>query len=484
MATSFLASHGIDIDSLLQKTQFGTSDSSSPSSSSLAPPVSKILNATLPNHSSSQTHDLTLHPQTHKILSIKPHTSLPASLTTSNTFNASARLLAPSLCHPHIHLDKAFLLSHPKYSDLSITQGDFAEAMNLTSQAKARFERDDLLERGRWVVRESIEAGVTAMRAFVEVDDGVRFKCLETGLELKHEFAEQCEVQICAFAQEAVFTGERGEKNRSLMEEAVRREGVDVLGATPYVESDTEKMKECVQWAVETAISQSLHLDLHLDYNLDPAKEALIWFVLETLHAKAWTQRNPSKKIVLGHCTRLTLFSPSQWQDLKAAIADLPLSFVGLPTSDLFMMAKPSPSNPASSQRVRGTLQIPEMIQHYGLQAAIGVNNVGNAFTPQGSLDPLSVASLGVGVYQAGTKKDGEVLFECVSGRAKRAIGLEEDGDAGVLEVREGGKADFVVFGRDNEVGGRRPNAKTVQEVVYEPPKGRVVFCGGRRVAG
>ena len=44
------------------------------------------------------------------------------------------RFLAPSLCHPHIHLDKCFLLSHPKYADLEVEKGDFAEAMRLTSR--------------------------------------------------------------------------------------------------------------------------------------------------------------------------------------------------------------------------------------------------------------------------------------------------------------------------------------------------------------
>lgn len=60
---------------------------------------------------------------------------------------------------------------------------------------------------------------------------------------------------------------------------------------------------------------------------------------------------------------------------------------------------------------VRGTLPIPKMIKEYKLNAAIAVNNVGNAFTPQGTCDPLSVASLGVAVYQAGTKNDSEILY-------------------------------------------------------------------------
>jgi hypothetical protein len=51
------------------------------------------------------------------------------------------------------------------------------------------------------------------------------------------------------------------------------------------------------------------------------------------------------------------------------------------------------------------------MIKKYGLNAAIGINNVGNAFTPQGNCDPLNLASLGVSIYQAGTKADAELLL-------------------------------------------------------------------------
>lgn len=62
------------------------------------------------------------------IESIKEHHSLGSTQYTQGLF------LAPSLCHPHIHLDKCFLLSHPKYADLKIKNGDFAEAMRLTSR--------------------------------------------------------------------------------------------------------------------------------------------------------------------------------------------------------------------------------------------------------------------------------------------------------------------------------------------------------------
>lgn len=47
----------------------------------------------------------------------------------------------------------------------------------------------------------------------------------------------------------------------------------------------------------------------------------------------------------------------------------------------------------------------------YYTDAALGINNVGNAFTPHGSCDPLSLASFGVGLYQAATKKDMALLL-------------------------------------------------------------------------
>ena len=111
-------------------------------------------------------HDI--HIKDGKIEKIIPHVAGTNSSTSKNVLDANNCLIAPSLCHSHIHLDKCFLLSDPKFADLEIVKGDFAEAMEITAKAKARFDRDDLLRRGRWLVAESIAAGVTHMRAFVE----------------------------------------------------------------------------------------------------------------------------------------------------------------------------------------------------------------------------------------------------------------------------------------------------------------------------
>ena len=161
------------------------------------------------------------------------------------------------------------------------------------------------------------------------------------------------------------------------------------------------------------AMKYKLHLDFHIDYNLDAGKVPSILTAIDLLKISPWPSSPESldfRTVVFGHCTRATLFTESEWLDLRGRIGSLPISFVGLPTSDLFMMGRPSGST-GGGQRLRGTLQVPQMIQKYGLNAAIGINNVGNAFTPHGSCDPLSLASFGVGIYQAGTKADADVLL-------------------------------------------------------------------------
>jgi hypothetical protein len=107
--------------------------------------------------------------------------------------------------------------------------------------------------------------------------------------------------------------------------------------------------------------------------------------------------------------------------------------------------------------RFRRYTQVPQMIERYGMQAALDVNNIGNAFTLHRSCDPLSV-------YQTGTMMDAEVLLvsharvtlhtfrreadsilqKCLSTRAKAAMGLAWNID---LEHREGNAANLVAFG-------------------------------------
>lgn len=160
MASQFLATHGIDLQKELSTAQFGP-----PKDAPKSPQLSRIVGVHLPNK--EDLWDIFL--EKGFIKSVSPHIPENHPSTDRSILLATEQFLAPALCHSHIHLDKCFLLSDPKYADLEIVRGDFAEAMELSGKAKARFEENDLLRRGRQLIRESMAAGVTAMRAFVEV---------------------------------------------------------------------------------------------------------------------------------------------------------------------------------------------------------------------------------------------------------------------------------------------------------------------------
>lgn len=420
---------------------------------------------------------------------IIPHSSFDSPPATST-------LALPSLCHPHVHLDKPFLLSStlPQYAPFIPKTGGFNEALQLTGAAKSQFTKDDMFQRGQWLIVESARAGVTHMRAFVEVDKGVGTLGIDVAKELKQKWKDVLHLQICAFAQDPIFTGDEAEKNRKLMEDVLRSDNsVDVLGTTPYVEGSKSQAIRNVEWAIELAIDRKLGLDFHLDYNLnadETGKGAILDQVIKLLGENKWSERS-DKTICIGHCTRATTFSEAELETLAKEIRQkkLLLYLVGLPASDLYMMGRPEDGAIYQQTRPRGTLQIPDLIKTHGMNAAIGINNVGNAFTPWGNCDPLSLASLGVGLYHAGTPADARLLYECVSTRAKTAIGvattssaeLKEDASAGIL---------LVESGQEMSLGGltiKCRSLRTVEEVVWSPPpldKRRLISNGREILTG
>src|SRR2546423_3528419 len=206
-----------------------------------------------------------------KIYSITAQPGPPASQPTS-----PPSLLLPSLCHPHIHLDKAFILTSntDRYRDLAPAIGTFQEALSNTSQAKARYDIPDLFLRGSQLIAESVQSAATSIRAFVEVNHTVGTKCVDAAVALKRRFEKDCFVQVCAFAQDPIFSGEHDYQNRSLLEKALAeyKDEIDVLGTTPYVEIDHKTAIRNIEWAVHAALQRNVHLDFHLDYNLDPER--------------------------------------------------------------------------------------------------------------------------------------------------------------------------------------------------------------------
>ncbi|KAF5245985.1 hypothetical protein FANTH_7075 [Fusarium anthophilum] len=410
----------------------------------------------------------------------------------------SPSVMLPSLCHPHIHLDKPYLLTcnhpkssnHPDYSDLAPKTGGFQEALSNTAEAKKRYTKEDLYLRGSQLIATSYKQGVTFMRAFVEVDSVTELKTLEVGIRLKKEFGDFLQVQICAFAQDPIFSTDKGEANRAMFDKALEQFGsdIDVIGTTPYVESDLEAQNQNIRWAIETALKHGKHLDFHIEFNLksDGTHMSVFNHVIEELERLKWPTDPGAPTVVFGHATRLTLATHDDLVRLSEKLREtkLPIHFVGLPTSDLYMMGRHS--SDASGQSVPlsrpcGTIMVPKLIKDYGINACLSVNNVGNPFTPHGDSDPLKIASLGVGLFHAGTVDDAKILYEAISTRAMDALNPRAEVHHDMFTLAEFHQTmPMLLFKNEenmeltSELGSIKVPARqrlSIQDIVWDPPE-------------
>ncbi|KAL9088379.1 MAG: hypothetical protein Q9159_003153 [Coniocarpon cinnabarinum] len=250
--------------------------------------IHSIRGCRLPGKNQSDTYDVEIQNGTvTNVCHAQESTHWPVAQ--SGFLEANGRLLAPSFCHAHVHLDKCFILQDPSFEDYSISKGDFQEAMQVTGTAKSQFKMPDLLRRGRRLIQESVAAGVTAMRVFVEVDEVVRDMSLKAAIALKNEYSNLCYLQICAFAQLSLFHDDsRGEERRASLLAAADLEDVEVIGSTPYVETSQELSHTNVRWTIQQALQRRKHVDFHLDYSLNGEAPAMTKFVLDTLVRGNW----------------------------------------------------------------------------------------------------------------------------------------------------------------------------------------------------
>lgn len=218
------------------------------------------------------------------------------------------------------------------------------------------------------------------------------------------------------------------------------------IGSAPYVEADTIRAHANIAHIFDLANKHGLHVDFHLDYDLGEdeglddeelgiGKGAMIWEVLERVKNGAMGKvsvysPDEPRTVTIGHATRLTRFSQTALKRLRSLVASVPepvrVYFVALPQSDVYMMGRLKDDAEYPMDKKRGTLDVVKLVRAYGirtgtvvehescersLNVAMSINNVQNAFTPQGSVDPLMLCPLGMMLYQAGSESDAKILL-------------------------------------------------------------------------
>ena len=218
-------------------------------------------------------------------------------------------------------------------------------------------------------------------------------------------------VNTTVFAQEPLFASEStptdaASENLTLLREAAARPGVSSIGSAPYVEPTRAHASQNMAHILDLAATLGLHVDFHLDYARPPTgthhgaahEEPMIWELLDRL--QTW---QGTGTVCIGHATLLTAFTPASWDRFRTltsspSLSHLRITLISLPPSDVYMMGC--------------TLDVAALKLAYGIDAAMAVNNVSNAFGPRGSVDPLeAVVGLATVVSGRGTERRWEALM-------------------------------------------------------------------------
>ncbi|MBV8746276.1 MAG: amidohydrolase family protein [Xanthobacteraceae bacterium] len=330
--------------------------------------------------------------------------------------NLGGRLVVPGFVETHIHLDKSCIIDR-----CTIRHGTLAEAFTETTAAKRGFTEEDIYARASRTMAKAMVQGTTRLRTHVEIDPRIGFKGFNAIRKLKQDYAWAADIEICVFPQEGLLNDPGCE---DLLITACR-DGADLIGGCPYVDSDPHGH---IGHIFAIAEQFDLDIDFHLDFDLDPS-----WMHLDEV-LRQTEQTGWGGRVAVGHATKLSAIDTPALAAVARRLAEVGVAVTVIPATDLFLMGRNHDHNVP-----RGVTPAHRLAAH-GVTCSLATNNVLNPFTPYGDCSLIRMANLYANVAQVGHTTDIAGLLALVTSAPAKLMNLP---DYGILV---GNPADVVVL--------------------------------------
>jgi cytosine deaminase len=354
--------------------------------------------------------------------------------------HVDGRLVLPGFVDTHIHLDKACLLGRCGHD-----HGGVNEAIRAVAAMKRDFTVEDVYARGARVLERAIVQGTTRMRTHVEVDPRIGLRGFEAIKALRRDYAWAIDLSICVFPQEGL-TNDPGTEQLLI---AALRDGGDLIGGCPYMDSDPVAQLEKL---FDLAQAFDVDVDLHLDFDLDPS-----WWHLDEV-LRQTERRNYQGRVAIGHASKLSALPPREFDAAAARLARAGVAVTVLPATDLYLMGRDATHNSP-----RGLTAAHRLVEK-GVLCSVATNNVLNPFTPFGDCSLLRMANLYANVAYAGVSEF-DTCLDLVTGLPARLMNLRDYG------IAPGNPADIIVL-----------DTTTGRNAIAELPDILLGFKNGRQV--
>ncbi|MEM0911663.1 MAG: amidohydrolase family protein, partial [Pseudomonadota bacterium] len=151
-------------------------------------------------------------------------------------------------------------------------------------------------------------------------------------------------------------------------------------------------------------------VDFHVDEGMNPALNGI------EIVADVLEKADFNGNVLCGHVCNLMNYEPARLQPLMEKLRSQNVSIGVLPATNLYLQGRTS-----GTPDRRGLTRIKEL-NEFGINVAIGTDNVGDAFCPIGRHDPLN--SLSLGVVAAHLDPPFNQWLDCITTNASQAIGL------------------------------------------------------------
>jgi cytosine deaminase len=352
--------------------------------------------------------------------------------------DAAGNLVTESFVNPHLHLDKVYTLARLDDAALDYYHGgDMGRAMTaieVAAQVKTGYDASLILPNVRRAVAAALRNGNTHIRAFADVDRRAGLEGIRALLQARAEFHGKVALQVVAFPQDGVV---REPGAAELVREAVAM-GADVVGGIPWIEYTEADAQRHIDEIFAIARDYDRPISMLVDDAGDAGLRTLEQLAVKTIRS-GWQGR-----VLAHHARAMALYAQPYLQKLLALLRSAQISVVV------------DPHTGPLHARVRELLaaQVP---------VCLGQDDISDAYYPFGRNNMLEVAFLAAHQMWMMSGSDLELLYEMVTDRAARAIGLTD------FDLRVGAPANLVVL-----------EAPTVLEALREHASPKHVISQGR----
>ncbi|AJY74476.1 amidohydrolase family protein [Paenibacillus beijingensis] len=367
----------------------------------------------------------------------------PERLGVSREIDLQGRVLLPGFVDVHMHLDKAYSISHVRNRS-----GTLLEAIENYRSVAPSFSKETIRSR---IVKTALQAasfGSATLRSHLDVPihlgRDIAFRTIEAALEARELVSGFIDIQYFP-----MYFYEPGiERELSEFASETLRMGIDGVGGAPHLSADPIAN---IEWAFQLALAFDRPIDLHSDESDDPSVKTIDTYCDHVL------QNGYAGKATAGHLCSLSAMDQNEADRLIAKMAEAGVGAVTLPAVNLYLQGRGDKGNVR-----RGVTRVRELSEA-GVPVAAASDNIQDPFHPFGRGDMLQIGLMTAYAAHLAREEDIGHVLRMLTHVPAAIAGLQSYG------VAAGNPASFVVI-----------DALSAEELFQELPATRWVYNKSR----